>query len=296
MPDQTENSPAISETRGVIVTSLNLKRGPGKTMSSWLAAGGCQERGKRCLVVDLDKQANISTTLLGDEYEGLGAEEFFDPSRNVEPSNLVRQTAFDHIDVIPASFDIERFNVTNPDLWEPALLNSLVDPLRVVAAGYDYVLLDCPADISLVTVAAMCASDFLLIPFEAAQWGCKGTQHVIETMTYVRDNYNSRLQLLGYLINRFKKARGQQRAHLDEAKVAHGEALFDTVIPDDADLEKSVNEATPVHILSPSSRGTKISRQFFDEFEARVEKHLRLRRAVRQAGAGRQVQAAARSV
>ena len=168
-------------SRARVITSLNLKGGVGKTHACWLIAGVCQERGKKCLVVDLDKQGNISTTLTGEDIEGGGADQFFNPAVEPQVGSLIRSTNLSHVDLIPATFALEHYNLTDPAEWEDSGLQlALIEPLREVAAFYDYILLDCPADISLITYAALCASDFLLVPLEAAQWGALGTQHVVK--------------------------------------------------------------------------------------------------------------------
>ena len=271
---------ADSQPPATIITSLNLKGGVGKTHLCWLIAGVCQERGKRCLVLDLDKQGNISTTLLGGDSDRAGTESFFDPAAEPEISRLIRRTSFEQIDCIPGGFSIERFNLTDPTDWEETGLQlSLVDPLQEVAAHYDYILLDCPADISLITYAALCASDFLVVPLEAADWGALGTQHVRQAFEHVRDTSNSRLQLLGYVASRFKTLRKYQKNYLGELRRHFGDDAFQTVITDLAAFEQSVTDRIPIVLHSPSSHASRLAREFFDELEARIQRLRRLREA-----------------
>ena len=256
-----------------MITSLNLKGGVGKTHLCWLIAGVCQERGKRCLILDLDKQGNISTTLLGSDRTGQGTDGFFNPA--VEPAigRMIQKSAFEHIDCIPGDFSIEQFNVTDPKEWEGTGLHlSLIDPLQEAARYYDYILLDCPADISLITYAALCASDFLIVPLEAADWGALGTQHVRQAYDHVRSSFNTQLELLGYVASRFKKLRKYQRSYLGELREHFGAGAFDAVIPDLAPFEQSVTDRIPIVLHSPSSHASTIARSFFDELEARIEK------------------------
>lgn len=257
-----------------MITSLNLKGGVGKTHLCWLIAGVCEERSRRCLIVDLDKQGNLSTTLLGSEHDPApGAESVFDPSIDVQVGDLIRKTSLANIDCLPGSFALERFNVTAPGEWEGSGLElSLVDPLREVSQFYDYILLDCPADISLITYSALCASDFLMIPLESAHWGALGTPHVINAFEHARAMHNSRLQLLGYVASRFRKGRIHQKEFLQTLREHHGANAFETMIPDLAPFEKSVNDRIPIVIHSPSSHAANIAREFFDEVEARAER------------------------
>ncbi len=256
-----------------IITSLNLKGGVGKTHLCWLIAGVCQERGQRCLILDLDKQGNISTTLLGDQAGGSGTDAFFNPALEPEISRLIQKTTFEQIDCIPGDFSIERFNLTDPGEWEQSGLQlSLIDPLQEVAPFYDYILLDCPADISLITYAALCASDFLIVPLETADWGALGTQHVRQAFEHVRSQFNGRLQLLGYVASRFKTIRKYQQNYLTELKRHFGDDAFETVISDLAAFEQSVTDRIPVVIHSPSSHASSLARGFFDELETRIKR------------------------
>lgn len=259
--------------RARIITSLNLKGGVGKTHACWLVAGVCQERGHRCLVLDLDKQGNISTSLQVDGATAAGTDQFFNASIDPEISSLIQHTALSNVDVIPGSFALERYNLTDPTDWEPTGLHrSLIDSLNEVAPFYDYILLDCPADISLITYAALCASSFLLVPLEAAQWGALGTQHVQKTLQHVQQSHNADLQLLGFVVSRFKKMRKYQSTYLSQIRSHFAEDAFDTVIPDLAPFEQSVDDRIPVVLHSPSSHAANIARQFFDELEARIKR------------------------
>ena len=256
-----------------IITSLNLKGGVGKTHLCWLIAGVCEERGKRCLVVDLDKQGNISTTLLGDNVAGPGAEAFFNPAVDPEVQSLIRRSHLGYVDAIPGSFALEQFNLTDSTKWDASgLVSSLVDPLCEVAPLYDYILIDCPADISLITYAALCASDFLLIPLEAAQWGALGTNHVIKTLDHVRRRHNARLKLLGYVVSRYRMVRKYQNTYTKRLREKFGDDAFTTAIPDLSLFEQAVTDRVPIVLHSPTSHAACIARSFFDEVESRAER------------------------
>ena len=263
------------QPRATVITSLNLKGGVGKTHLCWLIAGVCQEQHKRCLVLDLDKQGNISTTLLGAEAAmKMGCEAFFNASIDPVISDLIQQSPLTGIDCIPGSFRLEQYNDTSPGNWEgTGLERSLVDPISDVSKFYDFILLDCPADISLITYAALCASDFLMIPLETAQWGALGTQHVMTAFEHVRSSNNPNLSLLGFVASRFKKGRKYQKQYLAELREHFGSDAFETVIPDLAPFEQSVNDCLPIVIHSPTSHAANIARDFFAEVQQRSQRN-----------------------
>ena len=116
--------------RATVITSLNLKGGVGKTHACWLIAGVCQEQNRKCLVLDLDKQGNISTSLLPSFDSGVGTDAFFNPAIDPDLLTLIRKTAFSCLDVIPSRFALERYNLTDPAQWHSSgLVLSLVEPL-----------------------------------------------------------------------------------------------------------------------------------------------------------------------
>ena len=268
--------------RAKVITSLNLKGGVGKTHLCWLIASVCQEQGLRCLVLDLDKQGNITSSLLPNYDGSSGTEQFFNPAIDAEIAGLIRRTEWSHLDVIPGSFALERFNMTDPDAWKDTGLQlSLSDPINEVRPLYDFILLDCPPDISLVTYAALCASDFVIVPLEAAQWGALGTQHVVKTYRHVCEHFNAQLRLLGFVVSRYKRVRKYQQAYLGELRTHFGDDAFVTMIPDLSAFEQSVNDRVPITLHSPHSYASSIARDFFDEVQSRIARHERIREAVR---------------
>lgn len=162
------------DSKAKVITVLNLKGGVGKTHTTWLMASVCQERSKRILLVDTDTQGNLTGSFLPQPDGKPGVEAMFDPGAEVDPATLVRQTAFSHIDLIPASSSLAPFDEANQQTWEKAELHlALVDAVSQLRANYDYIVFDCPPRLSLVSFAALCA-DFDITPMEAADWGAQG--------------------------------------------------------------------------------------------------------------------------
>ena len=155
--------------------------------------------------MDLDPQANLTSSFLADDDVDRSVELLFDVSVDPDARSLIHPTSFDGVDLIPSSSRLEPVNVT--DNWQDADLHlSLAEALAPVREQYDYVLFDCPPSLSLVSYAALCASDFVVIPLEAARWGALGTQHITSAIDLVQQQYNSRLQLMGYLASRVQGA------------------------------------------------------------------------------------------
>ena len=258
------------------ITVINLKGGVGKTHTAWLIAGVCQQKGLKVLVVDTDTQANITRSLLPDCDGTAGIERLLDPRAESDPADLVRTTRFSHIDILPASPALVPFDLADQRQWEASDLQfSLNDALRDIKADYDYILFDCPPRLSLVSFAALCASDCVVIPLEAADWGAQGIVEVTAAVDLVRTRHNPRLHLLGYLVSRFKRARAFQCSYLAKLREHFGDLAFDTVVPDLARFEKSVTHAIPITLHAPASQEARIARAFFAELQHRIRKARR---------------------
>ena len=259
--------------RAKVITVINLKGGVGKTHTTWLFSGVCQERSKRLLAIDCDMQANLSRSFLEPDDTGPGLELLFHPSAELDPQEIIRQTRYSHIDILPATPVLAQFDIADQNTWEKSDLHlSLVDAVSTVRGDYDYVVIDCPPRLSLVSFAALCASDAVLIPLEAADWGAQGIVQVTSAVEYVKQNFNRNLRLLGYLISRFRRARAVQQSYRVKLKEYFGTLAFDTVIPDLARFEQSVTNGVPITLSAPSSPEAGIARRLFDEIQSRISK------------------------
>lgn len=126
----------------------------------------------------------------------------------------------------------------------------------------------------MVSFAALCASDFLLIPLESADYGARGVTQVTEAYHYVREHFNPELRLLGYVVSRFKAARSVQQSYLAQLRKHFGHDALDTVIPDSASYERSIVTRVPIVISHRHSRPAAIARDFVDELDRRAAAYI----------------------
>ena len=263
--------PNPNAVRGTCITILNLKGGVGKTHTTWLLAAVCQEKGKRVLLIDTDAQGNLTNSFVRDGGSVASVDQLLDPSIDADVHGLIRRTAFPMIDIIPASPTIAAFDLSDQRTWERAELHrSFLDPIKALRAHYDFIVFDCPPRLSLASFAALVASDHVIVPLEAADWGAQGITQVTEAIEYVRDRFNPRLNLLGYLVSRFKPRRSYQVTYLAELRKHFGPRVFDTVILDLAGFERSVTDAIPITQLDPDGRPASVARRLFDETCRRI--------------------------
>ncbi len=260
------------ERSASVITVLNLKGGVGKTHATWLLASVCEERGLRCLLIDTDPQGNLSNSFLRERDGIAGVERLLDPSQDADGMSLVQRTQFEHIDLLPSSPLIARFDEADQRAWEKADLHfSFIPTVRAAERLYDLIIFDCPPRLSLTSFAALCASRFVIVPMEAADWGAQGVSQVTEAVEYVHKHYNSRLSILGYLVSRFKSRRIYQQTYLAGMREHFGQLVFDETIDDLSAFERAVTDAVPIIRHSPRSRAAHIARRFFTEVLGRIE-------------------------
>jgi chromosome partitioning protein len=254
-----------------VLTVLNLKGGVGKTHASWLLASVSEEREQRILLIDLDPQANLSNSFLDNVTLRESVAVLFDPSAEPDVLSLVQRTAFNHIDIIPSTAGLASFDVSDQREWEKTDGHlALLDPINDLRRHYDLIVFDCPPRLSLVSFAALCASDHVIVPLEAADWGAQGIQQVTEAIAYVQERFNPKLTLLGYLISRFRGSRTYQQTYLSGLRKHFGDRTFDTTVSDLAEFERSVTDRIPVTLRAPKSPAAKIAREFADEVLRRI--------------------------
>ena len=275
----------MSETqscRASVITSFNLKGGVGKTHICWLIASVCQERGRRCLIVDLDQQANITQSFLPDHNEPTGVERLFDPNDSAEPRDLVRQTAYRHIDMIPVTGHFARQDLSQPGQWETQRLQAaLADAVTDLLPDYDYILLDCPPRMSLASYAALWRRISSSFPWKRPIGGARGTASVRAVVQRVQRHDNPRLKLLGYVVSKFKRARTFQLTYLAQIRQSFGDRSFRPPSPISPGSNDLSMRASRLHFIPPRSHAAGIARQFFDEFTARIAQEHAQAAAVR---------------
>jgi chromosome partitioning protein len=219
----------------------------------------------------LDTQGNLTRSFLDQVDPARSAAELFNPAAEADVLYLVHRTRFSHVDIIPSSSRIAEFDVSDQKLWEETDRHlALLEPVQQLRSTYDFIVFDCPPRLSLVNFAALCACDDVIVPLEAADWGAQGIRQVAEAIQYVRQRFNPRLRLLGYLVSRYKRFRTYQRTYLAGLRKHFGDEMFDTILSDLAEFEKSVTDRIPVTIRAPKSTAAQVARDFVDEVCRRI--------------------------
>lgn len=187
------------------IAVINLKGGVGKSVTTCNLAAQLAAEQYSVLVVDVDKQGNTSKFFKRCDYEQPSLAEVLLGS--AWASDAIIDTSLPCVDLLPADMRMLKANrnilmdVTEPQQYR------LRDALRKVAANYCYCLMDCPPDLDMGSINALCAADWVIIPVDCDEWACDGMAEILDQIARVQMYYNPHLKILGVLLTKYRNTK-----------------------------------------------------------------------------------------
>ena len=253
-----------------IITIANQKGGVGKTTTAINLSAAIAERGKRTLLIDLDPQAN-STIAFYNSGE-IPASMFDVLSENRAPMvNVIKPTKDTNLFLGPGRLALAKLEQVLAGQFDAPY--RLKDALAPVLKDYDYVVLDTPPSLGILTVNALVASTHLIVPIQAAYFAIEGTDDLLETYERIRMRPNPQLKMLGVVITLFDKRTNISRDTHGQIRSVFGEMLFKTKISKNVRLEESPAYKETVLTFAPKSTGAQEYKKLAGEVVQRVEEN-----------------------
>jgi chromosome partitioning protein len=253
-----------------IITIANQKGGVGKTTTAINLSAAIADRGKRTLLIDLDPQAN-STIAFYNSGE-IPASMFDVLSENRAPMvNVVKPTKDPNLFLGPGRLALAKLEQVLAGQFDAPY--RLKDALAPILKDYDYVVLDTPPSLGILTVNALVASTHLIVPIQAAYFAIEGTDDLLETYERIRMRPNPQLKMLGVVITLFDKRTNISRDTHGQIHSVFGETLFKTKISKNVRLEESPAYKETVLTFAPKSTGALEYKKLAGEVVQRVEEN-----------------------
>ncbi|KGE71915.1 ParA family protein [Spirochaeta lutea] len=249
---------------GTTIVFANQKGGVGKTTSAANLGAYLAELGKKVLLIDFDPQGNLSSSV-GADRDGMGIYELI--TGQAETTQVVQSTKGENLFVIPASIDltgatVELVGEKNRELFLKRALEPLV-------ADYDYLFIDCPPSLGILTLNGLTAADAVYIPLQTEYFALEGLTQLIESIKLVQKSSNPRLVLGGIFFTMYDSRTRLAQDVVQEVVQYFGKKVFKTIIPRNIRLSEAPSHGLPINQYDPGCSGAKSYRLFAQEVLSR---------------------------
>ena len=260
---------------GKIISVANQKGGVGKTTTTVNLATILAKRGKKVLLIDADPQGNATS--------GLGLDKDLEPStydilvNDTELEDAMQKTIIKNLKVCPANMDLAGAEVELVSMMSRE--QRLKEKVDIIKEKFDYILIDCPPSLGLVTLNAFTASDSVLIPVQCEYFALEGLGQLLNTINLVKKHLNKDIRIEGALLTMYDMRTNLSNQVVKEVKKYFENKVYKTVIPRNVRLSEAPSYGMPITEYDPRSKGAKSYVKFAKEFlkineEEKKAKHM----------------------
>lgn len=250
-----------------VITICNQKGGVGKTTTTVNAATSLAKQGQRVLAIDMDPQANAGSAL-GVNKHLVEKSIYHALIGSQEVKSIIVKSEIEGLDVLPSNRDLSGAEVELISAFaRESKLKKVIDQVK---DDYDFVLIDCPPSLNLLTINALNASNEVLIPVQCEYYALEGISELVHTIELIRESLNPHLSIGGILMTMFDPRNNLSHQVLSEVKEHFKEKVFNAVIPRSVKLSEAPSHGVPIELYEPKSKGAEAYRKLGEEMIERA--------------------------